>query len=258
MSLVQPEDHGAVRVLRLNRPDVRNALSAELQTALQEALEAARADDAVRALVLTGAGQAFCAGLDLEALKAISRSSAEANRQDSWRFARLLETLYTFPKPLVAAVNGHAVAGGAGIASACDLVVMSKEAKLGYTEVKIGFVPAVVAVLLLRQTGEKQARDLLLTGRLVAAAEAREMGLVNEVVAADEVVPRALELAKAMAQNSPTSLDLTKALLSALPGMGFFDALRYAVDLNTLARGTDDLHEGVSAFLEKREPSWKS
>jgi methylglutaconyl-CoA hydratase len=257
MSLVPSEDRGAVRVLRLNRPEVRNALSADLQEALLGALETARDDTNVRALVLTGAGKAFCAGLDLAGLRAISQSSAEENRRDSSRFARLLETLYTFPKPVVAAVNGHAVAGGAGLASACDLVVMSEEAKLGYTEVKIGFVPAVVAVLLLRQTGEKRARDLLLTGRLVLALEAQAMGLVNEVAPADEVLGRALALADMVAANSPTSLDLTKTLLSALPGMGFFDALRYAVDLNALARGTADLQEGVSAFLEKRQPSWK-
>jgi methylglutaconyl-CoA hydratase len=257
MSLLT-DQRGLVRVLTLNRPQSRNALSADLQESLLEALEAARHDEGVRALLLTGSGKAFCSGLDLGALKTISQSSAEENRRDSLRFASLLETLYTFPKPVVAGLNGHAVAGGAGVASACDMVVMSEGAKLGYTEVRIGFVPAVVAVLLLRQTGEKRARELLLSARLISAQEALAYGLVNEVVPEEEVLPRALALAQSMAQNSPTSLDLTKTLLSALPGMGFFDALRYAAELNTLARGTADLQEGVAAFLEKREPRWRA
>ncbi|MDQ3397293.1 MAG: enoyl-CoA hydratase-related protein [Deinococcota bacterium] len=255
--MLNVQSQGAVRTLQLHRPEVRNALNAELQGSLLHALDEAEADATVRALVITGSGKAFCAGLDLADLKAISRNSAEENRRDSARFARLLERLYTFPKPTVAALNGHAVAGGAGLASACDLVVMSEGAKLGYTEVKIGFVPAVVAVLLLRQLGERQARDLLLTGRLISAGEAHAFGLVNDVVKESEVMPRALELAALTAKNSPTSLELTKTLLCALPGMGLFEALRYAVDLNTLARGTADLQEGVGAFLEKRDPSWQ-
>ena len=170
---------------------------------------------------------------------------------------RLLETIYLFPKPVIAALNGHAVAGGAGIASVCDLVVMSESAKFGYTEARIGFVAALVGVFLVRQVGEKAARDLLLSARLIEADEALRMGLVNEVCAADRVLGRGLELAAQLAKNAPTSLAMTKSLLAAVPSMGLQEGLRYASELNALARTTNDLKEGVSAFLEKREPKWE-
>lgn len=251
------ESTSQVRVLTLNRPEVRNALSPALLEALTQAVSDAKRDPEVRALVLTGSGKAFCAGLDLSELKAISQRSSEENRADSERLATLLELLYTFPKPVVAALNGHAVGGGAGLASVCDVIVMSEAAKLGYTETRIGFVPALVSIFLLRQIGEKRARELLLSARLIGAQEAQTLGLINQVVPADEVLARGLEHARGMAQNAPSSLALTKSLLAALPSMGLHEALRFAVDTNTLARTTDDLAEGVSAFLEKREPSWK-
>ena len=257
MSILLTEDRNAVRVLTLNRPDVRNALSSELIGKLTEALDEAEQMQEVRALVLTGGGKAFCAGLDLADLKAISTRSTEENRRDSAHLASLLKRIYTFPKPVVAALNGHAVAGGAGLASVCDLVVMSEAAKLGYTEARIGFVAALVGVFLVRQVGEKRARDLLLSARLIQANEAKEMGLVNEVCQEEEVLTRALERANALAQNAPTSLAMTKQLLAAVPSMGLGEGLRYAVEVNALARTTDDLKEGVSAFLEKREPRWK-
>lgn len=258
MSILLTEDRNAVRVLTLHRPDVRNALNSELIGALLEALDEAERAEEVRALVLTGRGKAFCAGLDLADLKAISTRSTEENRNDSAHLATLLKRLYAFPKPVVAALNGHAVAGGAGLASVCDLVVMSENAKLGYTEARIGFVAALVGVFLVRQVGEKAARDLLLSARLIQANEAEAIGLVNEVCTHEEVMARALARADELAQNAPTSLAMTKQLLAAVPSMGLDEGLRYAVEVNALARTTDDLKEGVSAFLEKREPRWKS
>ncbi len=251
------EDHRGIRTLTLNRPEVRNALSPELREALTLALERAEADAQVRALVLTGKGKAFCSGLDLGDLKAIAERSSEENRRDSASLARLFERLYTFPKPVVAALNGTAVAGGAGLATACDLIVMSEQAKVGYSEVKIGFVPALVSVMLVRQVGERRARELLLSARMISAREAKELGLVNEVCSAEEVLARAQARAAEMAENAPSSLAMTKALLASVFAMGFSDALRYAVEVNTLARTTDDLKEGIAAFLEKREPTWK-
>lgn len=251
------EDRGQVRVLTLNRPEVRNALTPTLQKALSGALETAEEDNTVRAVVLTGSGQAFCSGLDLAELKSISQRSTEENRRDSARLADLLKRIYTFPKPVLAAVNGHAVAGGAGLATACDYSVMSEGAKIGYTETRIGFVPALVSVFLVRQVGERWARELLLTARLVSAEKAEAIGLVNEVCPAEAVLTRTLEVAEELTANAPTSLALTKALLASVPGMGLEDGLRYATELNTLARTTDDLTEGVTAFLEKRAPSWK-
>ena len=258
MSTLKTETRGAVCLITLTRPEVRNALSVALQVDLSQAFADALADKQARAVVLTGEGKAFSAGLDLSELKSISTRSSEENRADSERFMRLLETIYLFPKPVIAALNGHAVAGGAGIASVCDLAVMSESAKLGYTEARIGFVAALVGVFLVRQVGEKQARDLLLSARLIEANEALKMGLVNEICPADKVLERSLELATQLAKNAPTSLAMTKSLLAAVPSMGLQEGLRYAAELNALARTTNDLKEGVSAFLEKREPKWEN
>lgn len=247
----------AVLVLTLQRPEVRNALSPALRDALSNALGDAEHDASARAVVLTGAGEAFCSGLDLAELATIARRSTEENRADARALADLLLQMTRFPKPLLAAVNGPAVAGGAGLVTACDVAVAADDARIGYTEARIGFVAALVAVLLVRQVGEKHARDLLLSARLVTAAEAAGMGLVNEVVPAAEVLPRTVTRARAMARNAPASLALTKQLLAGLPAVGLEDGMRWAVEVNALARTTDDLAEGVAAFLEKREPSWR-
>jgi len=242
----------------LNRPEVRNALSRELRGALAEALAEAADDEATRAVVLTGAGDAFCAGLDLRELESTVDASAEADRADSRAFADLLLQLATLPKPVVAAVNGPAVAGGAGLVTACDVAVMAEGARIGYTEARIGFVAALVSVFLLRQVGEKHARDLLLGARLVGAAEAASMGLVNEICADGAALDAAVERARRLAANAPSSLAMTKALLASVPSLSLEDGLRHAVEVNALARQTDDLREGVRAFLEKREPRWRA
>ncbi len=254
--IILVKDEASIRILQLNRPAVRNALSQALQVSLQQHLNEAQEDKSVRAVILTGAGSAFCAGLDLDELKAISNRSTEENRKDSERFAKLLETIYSFDKPVIAALNGHAIAGGAGIASVCDMVIMSSEAKFGYTESKIGFVAALVGIYLVRQVSEKHARDLLLSARLIAADEAKKMGLVNHVTDAANVLEKALAIAKDMTQNSPSSLAMTKKLLAAAPSMGLQEGIRYAIELNALARTTDDLKEGIGSFLEKRKPVW--
>ncbi len=249
------EDAGPVRILRLNRPQVRNALNQELRQALSIALTACARDPDVRAVVLTGAGAAFCSGMDLAELESLSARSSASHRQDSRALADLFLQLSRLPKPVVAAVNGPAVAGGAGLVTACDVAVMGVSARIGYTEARIGFVAALVSVFLLRQVGEKHARDLLLSARLVRAEEALQMGLVNEVSEDGAVLERALARATAMARNASGSLAMTKELLTSVPGMGLEDGMRYAVELNALARTTDELKEGVRAFLEKREPS---
>lgn len=253
---IQTEDRGAVRLLTLNRPQVRNAMSLPLMRELKALLDDAQADDSVRAVVLTGAGQAFCAGLDMEELKAMTGRSAEGHRADSEVFRALLETLYLFPKPLIAAVNGHAVAGGAGLAAVCDLTIMSESAKMGFTEAKIGFVAALVTVFMVRLVGEKHARDLLLSGRLVGADEALRIGLVNEVTPSENVLKRALERAHELTRSAPGSVALTKGMIAAAPSLGVQEGMRYAADLNALARAGSELREGVAAFLEKREPAW--
>jgi methylglutaconyl-CoA hydratase len=247
-------DLPGIRLLTLNDPQRRNPLSPTLTKDLLAALDAAEQDPAIRAVVLTGAGPAFSAGADLEFLKQVTTAGAEANYAHSRELMRLFHRVYTFSKPTIAAINGPAVAGGAGLATACDLVVMSEQAQIGYTEVKIGFVAALVGVILVRAVGEKHARELLLTGKLVSALEAYRMGLVNRVVPAEQVLEEALALAQEVAANAPTSLALTKELLNALPGMGLEDGFRLASIANAWVRETGDLAEGIAAFFEKRPP----
>lgn len=247
---------GAILILTLARPHVRNALTRTLRRSLATALTEAEADASVRAVVLTGEGNAFCAGLDLAELEESLTYPSERHRADSRALADLFLQMVRFPKPLIAAVNGHAVAGGAGLVTACDVAVMAEDAKIGYTEARIGFVAALVSVLLVRQVGEKHARDLLLSARLIPAEEAARMGLVNKVCPREEVLPLALTRAEQMVANAPSSLRLTKELLASVGTMPLDDAMRWAVDVNALARSGDELSEGVRAFLSKRDPEW--
>jgi methylglutaconyl-CoA hydratase len=251
--MVQVEK-GRVATLFLNDPERRNPLSPKMVEGLLAALEELEADEGVRALVLTGRGQAFSAGADLAFLEKVTEMGAEENYRHSLSLMALFRRLYTFPKPTVAAVNGPAVAGGAGLALACDLVVMEEEARMGFTEVRIGFVAALVSVLLTRAVGEKVAKDLLLTGRLVGAEEAKALGLVNRTAPKGEALKVAQALAEEVAENAPNSLRLTKELLAALPGMGLEEGFRLAALANAWVRETGDLKEGIRAFFEKRKP----
>src|SRR5262252_5215226 len=210
---IQVAYDGKVATLTLNRPDKRNAISFELIDDLLQALDEIAKSDAI-VLIVTGAGKAFCSGMDLDNLKALLGRTPEQNQQDSETMVGLFRSIYEFPKPTIAAVNGAAIAGGTGLALLCDFTLAAPEAKFGYTEVRIGFVPAIVSTFLLRQVGEKIARDLLLTGRLFDAEEARRIGLVNEIVPGDQLLGRANELAAQLVENSPASLLYTKRLLS--------------------------------------------
>lgn len=250
------EFDGSLATLTLHRPEKRNAISAEMLEELPAALAELEAS-AARVLILTGAGKAFCAGMDLEMLRAIATQPPEAHRADSQRMARLFQALYDFPRPTIAAVNGPAVAGGCGLATLCDFVLAVPEAQFGYTEVRIGFLPAIVSVFLRRQVGERVARDLLLTGRLLEAAEALRLGLVNEVVPAEQLMHRARELAGTLLANSPTSLERTKALLRALVRESLERELALAIHENAAIRATPDFREGIAAFLERRKPVWR-
>jgi methylglutaconyl-CoA hydratase len=246
---------GGVAIITLNRPDKRNAISFDLIDDLLSALdEVAKSDD--RILILTGAGSAFCSGMDLENLKSLLGRTPEQNLKDSETMVRLFRSLYEFPKVTIAAVNGPAIAGGTGLALLCDFTLAVPEAKFGYTEVRIGFVPAIVSTFLLRQVGEKQARDLLLTGRIFDAAEALRLGLVNEIVPVDGLMPRARELAATLMQNSPTSLRATKTLLNDHARAELDLQINAAVRENAAIRSTPDFREGISSFLEKRRPTW--
>jgi methylglutaconyl-CoA hydratase len=207
-------------------------------------------------LIVTGAGKAFCAGLDLDELKELLGKSHEENVKDSATMARLFRRIYDFPKPTIAAVNGAAIAGGTGIATMCDFTLAVPEAKFGYTEVRIGFVPAIVSSILVWQVGHKVARDLLMTGRLFDAAEAHRYGLVNEVVAPDQLIARAEALANTLLENSPSSVRLTKKLINGFLAPALDQQIAQAVEDNARIRTTQDFREGVSSFLEKRKPKW--
>lgn len=252
--LLERRDH--VAILIFNRPEVRNALSPELLLALQARLTELETDNTVRAVVLTGSGGIFSSGADLGNLQKLLSQSSEAQKRDSSLIAATLRQLYQFPKPTIAALEGAAVAGGAGLATACDLVVAGENAKIGYTEVRLGFVAAIVAVFLIRAVGEKHAKELLLTGKLISAPEAQVIGLVNHIFPSGTALEQALVLAQEIAQNSSTALAATKELLSSLYGMGLDESLAYAAGLNAWIRGTDDLKEGITAFFEKRKPNW--
>ena len=246
---------GPLAVLTLNRPDKRNAISYEVIDELLRALEELEHSTA-QILILTGAGKAFCSGMDLDNLRAITGRTEEEDLADSGTMARLFRTLYEFPKVTIAAVNGAAVAGGYGLATLCDFTLASSEAKFGYTEVRIGFVAAIVSTFLLRQVGEKHARDLLLTGRIIGAEEAFRMGLVNEIVAPEKLLGRARDLAASLLSNSPASLLATKRLLKRYASENLDREIAAAVEENARIRKTADFREGVSSFLEKRNPRW--
>jgi len=241
--------------LTLNRPDKRNAISYELIDELLAALDEVRASDA-QVLIITGAGKAFCSGMDLDNLRTITNRSEQENLRDSQTMARLFRSIYEFRLPTIAAVNGPAIAGGCGIATLCDFTIASSDAKFGYTEVRIGFMPAIVSTFLLRQVGDKIARDLLLTGRIISAEEAHRIGLATDVVSPEDLMPRAKAIAALLTENSPASLAATKRLLSAFAGNELDEQIRIAVEENARIRTTEDFREGISSFLEKRKPRW--
>jgi methylglutaconyl-CoA hydratase len=244
-----------IATITLNRAEKRNAISYELIDDLIVALKQA-AGLAAQVVILTGAGNAFCSGMDLENLKQLTGRTHEQNIQDSETMASLFRTLYDFPKPTIAAVNGAAIAGGTGLATLCDFTLAVPEAKFGYTEVRIGFVPAIVSSFLIANIGEKRARDLLLTGRIFSSEEAQRLGLVNEIVAPEQLMPRAQELAAQLLENSPASLQATKKLLSSYTREQLDRQVKQAVQSNAGIRKTADFKEGITSFLEKRKPTW--
>jgi methylglutaconyl-CoA hydratase len=253
-TLLYSESNG-VTTITLNRPDKRNAISYELIDDVTAALKQA-AQSSAKVLILTGAGSAFSAGMDLENLKGLLGRTPEQNLEDSRTMAGLFRALYDFPKPTIAAVNGAAIAGGTGLATLCDFTLAVPEAKFGYTEVRIGFVPGIVSSYLIANVGEKRARDLLLTGRLFGAEEAYRYGLVTEIVAPDQLMPRAIQLASQLMENSPASLETTKRLLSSYTKEQLDRQLVSAIRENAAVRQTPDFKEGITSFLEKRKPKW--
>ena len=249
------DEQPPVCTITLHRPERRNAMTSEMQSELIEALTAAAA--AHRVLILTGSGSAFCSGLDLSVLQTMHERTAADHRADAERIARLFRTLYELPLPTIAVVHGPAIAGGTGLATICDFTIATPAAKFGYTEARIGFVPALVSAYLALQIGDKRARDLLLTARLFDAHEAHRLGLINEVAAAAELDERLNSLVKILQANSSQSLAATKRLMAAQNRAWLDAAVVLAMEANAQARGTADFRKGLAAFLEKRKPIWQ-
>jgi methylglutaconyl-CoA hydratase len=252
-----------IHTILLNRPEKRNALNHQLMEDLTHALESFAASQTCRVVIISGAGSSFCAGLDIEHLRSMPSahshlSPTEDYNADAQRVATLLRTLYYLPKPSIAAVNGPAIAGGMGIATLCDFTFAVPEAKFGFTEVRIGFVPAVVSAFLRTQLGEKSCRDLLLTGRLISAAEAESLGLVSRIIVEPDLMREARNLAQRLMRNSPAAMEATKRLLCHYSDHHLPDDIEAAIRASVDARANADFHEGISAFLEKREPQWPS
>jgi len=237
--------------ITLNRPDKRNALNAEVMKELKTAFAEADDDPSVRVVVLRGAGKDFCAGADLAQLEQTSNASILENRSDAEQFASLLLQIRHLSKPVIAAVQGRALAGGAGLASACDMVVATRSAQFGYPEVKIGFVAAIVMAIVRRNLGEKRAFEILTTGRSWSAEEAEQMGLINRVTD-DADFDNGIEALLAELSNvSASAVTLTKSLLYQMDGMSFEQALRAGIEMNAIARLTPDCQAGIRKFLGK-------
>jgi methylglutaconyl-CoA hydratase len=254
--LILYEVRGSAALLTINRPDRRNALSRGLIASLDAAVERAGKDSAVRSLILTGAGSSFCAGMDLAELQESIERGGEQSPvwEDALRLARVYDRIYTLPKPTVAAVNGAAVAGGAGLVSVCDLAVAVPEARFGYPEVRRGLVAAMVMPHLLRHVGERTARYLLLTGELIDAAEAVRTGFVNAVAPAAELLERALQWARSLADGGPQALARTKELLHQFSRQAL--SVEEAAKASAAPRLTEECRQGLEAFFAKRPVPW--
>ena len=256
--LIKVHVHEQAGTIVLNRPDKRNALSRAMLAELTQALDDLHQERRVRAVIVTGAGSAFCAGMDLAEMRETSKADdAQAQwHADTLAYRDLLEAMLRFPKPLLAAVNGPAVAGGAGLVLACDLVVASTEAKFGLPEPRRGIVAGIVTPLLAFRVAAGQAGYLLLSGRNIDAAEAHRRGLFHELVEEDQVWARAVELAGECAESAPEALQLTKKLLNETVGEHLGTLLSAGAAASAAARTTAAAAEGLAAFLEKRPPKW--
>lgn len=243
-------------VITLNRPDRRNAISGALIEGVSKAFQRAQGDAAARCVILTGTPPAFCAGMDLAELQKSLEELQDTGKvwDDAVQLARLYDQIYTFPKPTIAAVNGPAVAGGAGFVTVCDLAIAVPEAKLGYPEVRRGLVAAMVMPQLLRHVGERLARYLLLTGELITAEEAAQHGLINAVVPAGQLMDRAMALARSLGEGGPNALTATKALLQKLTPLAM--SVEEGGKASAAPRVTEECRQGLRAFFDKKPAPW--
>ena len=257
MALVETSVKDRIGYIVLNRPDKRNALSPEMVSELKLAFKKAEDDVSVKVVVLKANGESFCAGADLGYLQNLQKFSYEENLADSRHLKELFLQIYTLKKVVIAQVQGSALAGGCGLATVCDFVYSVPDAKFGYTEVKIGFIPAIVMVFLLRKIGEARAKELLLSGNLVTADEAKMLGLVNRVIAKEVFEKEVTDFANQLVNTaSAQSLATTKRMISEVQHMKLEDALDFASQQNAHARNTEDCKKGIEAFLSKQPLKW--
>lgn len=247
------EEIGPTKKITLNRPDKRNSLDEEMISELTEVFKKYSEDAETKTIILTGAGGNFCSGLFLDYLQKISEYDILQNKMDSHRFKNLLLTVYNCRKPVIAMVDGYALAGGCGIASACDIIVSSDTAQFGYTEVKIGFIPAIVMIFLLKRVSETHAKDLLLTSKFITGDEAFRIGFSNYVTNQNDLESFTLKLCEDMNKLPMSSMSLTKEMFKNVSSMSFETALEYAVDLNAITRMTEECKHGVMNFLKKNK-----
>ncbi|MCC6865988.1 MAG: enoyl-CoA hydratase/isomerase family protein [Ignavibacteria bacterium] len=244
---------GGIAEIVLNRPEKMNSLDEDLIIDLSNMMMDFSINDEVSVVVISGADDNFCSGLYLDYLQKISEYDILQNKEDSRKFKDMLMNIYNCQKPVIAKVKGYCLAGGCGIASACDIIIADETAKFGYTEVKIGFIPAIVMPFLLKRVSETHAKDMLLTARMVNADDAFRMGFINHYVNSIELDERVNEIAKLFIKNSASSLKLTKEMFANISGMDFEKALEYACDLNAITRMTPDCKNGVMKFLSKQK-----
>ena len=258
MTAVQVKVHIPSGTIILNRPERRNAMSRELLKELLQAFHDLHQERRVRAVILTGSGSAFCAGMDLAEMQATAQEPDAQSQwyNDSVLYSELIETMLRFPKPIIAALNGPAIAGGLGLALASDTVIASPEVKLGLPEPKRGLVAGIVSPLLAFRVGGGHASHLLMTGRIVDAREGHRIGIVHELVASDMTWVRANDIAKECAESAPEALQLTKRMLYETIGEHLMVQLSAGAAASATARSTEAAVEGLAAFLEKRSPRW--
>ena len=257
MSIVTYHTSNRVAYITLNRPEKRNAMNRELVDLLSGAFTKASEDQEAKVIVLKANGKVFSAGADLGYLQQLQHNTYNDNLLDSNSLKGLFQQVYTHNKSVIAQVQGHAIAGGCGLATVCDFTITQPEAKFGYSEVRIGFVPAIVMVYLLRRVGEGRARELLVSGNLISADQAANWGLVNQVVPAEELESHVNEFAQSLVRNNSfESMQRTKAMIAQVQEMRLEDALDFAADHNARARSTEDCKRGIKAFLDKEPLEW--
>ncbi len=248
--MIKYSEENGIAYLILNRPEKRNALHPQMVDLIIKKLDEIKYQENIKVLIITGEGKSFCAGADLSYLNELQNYSIAENEKDSEKLAEMFLSVYNFPKPTIAAVNGNAIAGGCGLASVCDFVIAHPtDSKFGYSEVKIGFIPAIVSIFLIKKVGQGKANKLLITGDMVNGTQAHQIGLVDYL--SEDIMQESKLLAKKLIQNSSESLSMTKEIIHSINNMNVDDAVKYCVKLNTLSRSTEDFQNGIKKFINK-------